>query len=135
MSDDESAKVGGVAGIIAALKNVLSNLLAIVQTRLELAATELQEEVGRATAVLLWSFVAVYAAGIGLLLGALVLIFAFWETHRVLVSLLVMGFFFVLSAVALLVLRSRLGNRPRLFEATLAEFERDRQALDRQPPA
>jgi uncharacterized membrane protein YqjE len=131
MSGGESgAETGPVSGMIGSLKSMLSSLIAIAQTRLELISTELQEEVGRAAELLLWAFIALFAAGIGLFLGALVLIFAFWDTHRVLVSLLVMGFFFLLALVALLVLRARLRSRPRLFEATIAEFARDREHLD-----
>jgi uncharacterized membrane protein YqjE len=132
MSGHESeTETGPVGGLIGSLKNVLSTLVAIAQTRLEIISTELQEEVGRAADLLLWAFVALFAAGIGLFLGALVLIFAFWDTHRVLVSVLVMGFFFLLALVAVLVLRTKLKRRPRLFEATIAEFTRDREHLER----
>ncbi len=131
MSGSESgAETGPVGGLIGSLKNVLSSLIAMAQTRLELISTELQEEVGRAAVLLLWAFIALFAAGIGLFLGALVLIFAFWETHRLLVSLLVMGFFFLLALTAVLVLRAKLQSRPRLFDATIAEFARDRELLD-----
>jgi uncharacterized membrane protein YqjE len=129
MSPDDSG-TGPISSLIGSLKGALSTLLGIAQTRLEIISTELQEEVGRAAELLLWAFVALFAAGIGLFLGALVLIFAFWETHRVLVSILVMGFFFLLALAALLVLRARLRSRPRLFEATIAEFARDREHLD-----
>jgi uncharacterized membrane protein YqjE len=131
MSGSESgAETGPVGGLIGSLKNMVSSLIAIAQTRLELISTELQEEVGRAAELLLWAFIALFAAGIGLFLGALVLIFAFWDTHRVLVSVLVMGFFFLLALAAVLVLRAKLRARPRLFEATIAEFARDREHLD-----
>lgn len=131
MSGSESgAETGPVGGLISSLKNMVSSLIAIAQTRLELISTELQEEVGRAAELLLWAFIALFAAGIGLFLGALVLIFAFWDTHRVLVSVLVMGFFFLLALTAVLVLRAKLRARPRLFEATIAEFARDREHLD-----
>jgi uncharacterized membrane protein YqjE len=43
-----------------------------------------------------------------------------------------MGFFFLLALAAVLVLRARLKSRPRLFEATIAEFARDREHLDRE---
>lgn len=121
--------VGPVGGLIGSVKNVAATLAAIVQTRLEIFSTELQEEIGRAASLLVWAFVALLAAGIGLLLGALVLIIAFWDTHRLLVSLLVMGFFLLLSGIAVLVLRSKLANRPPLFEATIAELSRDRERL------
>jgi uncharacterized membrane protein YqjE len=110
----------------------MATLVAIAQTRLEIISTELQEEIGRAANLLLWAFVALLAAGIGLFLGALVLIFAFWDTHRLLVSLLVMGFFLLLSGIAILVLRMKLASRPPLFGATIAELSRDQEHL-RQP--
>lgn len=132
MSGSESgAETGPVGGLIGSLKNVLSSLIAMAQTRLELISTELQEEVGRAAELLLWAFIALFAAGIGLFLGALVLIFVFWDTHRLLVSLLVMGAFFLLALTAVLVLRAKLKSRPRLFDATIAEFARDRDHLER----
>lgn len=124
---------GPISGLIGSLKNALSTLVAIAQTRLEILSVELQEEIGRAANLLLWALIALFAASIGLFLGALVLIFAFWDTHRLLVSLLVMGFFFLLASMAVLVLRARLSKRPPLFEATIAEFSRDREHLGRQP--
>lgn len=124
---------GPISGLIGSLKNMLATLAGIAHTRLEILSVELQEEIGRAASLLLWAFIALFAASIGLFLGALVLIFAFWDTHRLLVSLLVMGFFFLLAITAVLVLRARLSRRPRLFAATIAEFARDREHLDRQP--
>ena len=124
---------GPISGLIGSLKNALSTLVAIAQTRLEILSVELQEEIGRAANLLLWALIALFAASIGLFLGALVLIFASWDTHRLLVSLLVMGFFFLLASMAVLVLRARLSKRPPLFEATIAEFSRDREHLGREP--
>lgn len=129
---DGESRVGPVSGLIGSVKNAAATLVAIAQTRLEIISTELQEEIGRAANLLLWAFVALLAAGVGLFLGALVLIFAFWDTHRLLVSLLVMGFFLLLSGIAVLVLRSKLANRPPLFGTTIAELSRDREHL-RQP--
>ncbi len=128
-NDGPEAGTGPISALIGSLKNALATLIAIAQTRLEIVSTELQEEIGRAANILLWAFVALFAAGIGLFVGALVLIFAFWDTHRVLVSVLAMGFFFVLAIVAVLVLRAKIKGRPRLFEATIAEFARDRDHL------
>jgi uncharacterized membrane protein YqjE len=125
----EPEGTGPVSGLLGSLANVLTTLVAIAQTRLEIISTELQEEVGRAAEVLVWAFIALFAAGIGLFLGALVLIFAFWDSHRVLVSILVMGFFFVLAITAGLVLRTKLQGRRRLFESTIAEFAKDREQL------
>ena len=125
---DGEPQAGPVSGLIGSLKNAVATLVAIAQTRLEIISTELQEEIGRAANLLLWAFVALLAGGIGLFLGALVLIFAFWDTHRLLVSL-VTGFFLLLSVVAVLVLRARLASRPPLFGATIAELKRDQEHL------
>ncbi len=120
---------GPVSGLLGSLANVLTTLVGIAQTRLEIISTELQEEVERAAELLVWAFIALFAAGIGLFLGALVLIFAFWDTHRLLVSILVMAFFVLLTIVAVLVLRAKLKGRTRLFDATIAEFAKDREQL------
>lgn len=128
--DQPEVEVGPVGSLIASLKRAVSTVLGIAQTRLELISVELQEEVGRAARLLVWAFIALFAAGIGLFLGALVLIFAFWETHRVLVSVLMVGFFFTMALAAALVLRSKLRHGPTPFDATIAEFKRDREQLE-----
>jgi uncharacterized membrane protein YqjE len=132
MSQTDDSQFGPVSGLINSVRNAAATLVAIAQTRLEIVSIELQEEIGRAATLMLWAFVALLAAGIGLFLGALVLIFAFWDTHRLLVSLLVMGFFLLLSGIAVLVLRAKLANRSPLFGATIAELARDHEHLRRQ---
>jgi uncharacterized membrane protein YqjE len=130
MSDpDDNDAPGPVSSLLDSLAKVLANLIGIAQTRLEILSTELQQEVTQAAQMLLWAFVAVFAAGTGLFLGGLVLIFAFWETHRLLAAVLVMGFFFLLALVAVFMLRAKLKARGRLFEATIAEFAKDREQL------
>jgi uncharacterized membrane protein YqjE len=121
---------GPLSGLLHSLTQVLATLVTMAQTRLELLTTEVQEEVQRAASLLLWAFVALFTAGIGLFLAALVLIFAFWDTHRVLVSVLVTLLFFGTAVFAALQLRKQLRTRPRLLDATLTELARDRQHLD-----
>jgi uncharacterized membrane protein YqjE len=130
MSDSADTEASGpVSSLLGSLAKVLATVLGIAQTRLEILSTELQQEVTQAAQMLLWAFVAVFAAGTGLFLGGLVLIFAFWESHRLLAAVLVMGFFFLLAMAAVLMLRSKLKSRGRLFEATIAEFSKDREQL------
>ncbi len=121
---------GPLSGMLHSLTQVLATLVAMAQTRLELLTTELQEEIQWAAQILLWAFVALFAAGIGLFLAALVVIFAFWDTHRVLVSIIVTGMFFAIAAFAALYLSSKMRNRRRVLDATLTELARDRQRLD-----
>lgn len=126
----QSEGSGPISSLLGSLTKVLTTLLGIAQTRLEILSTELQQEVAQAVQLLIWAFVALCAAAMGLFLGALVLIFAFWDTHRVLVAVLVMVFYLLLAAVAAMVLLAKLRARGRLFEATITEFAKDRAQLD-----
>ena len=122
---------GPISALFKSLSNLLATFVAIAHTRLELLTTELQEEMHNIAEILMWSLIALLAAGIGLFLAALVVIFLFWDTHRLLASLAVTAFFFLLALVAALTLRSKVRNRPKLLEHTLAELAKDRKQLER----
>jgi uncharacterized membrane protein YqjE len=104
-------------------------LVEMTYTRLELIFVELEEWVEGLVSVVLWGLVAIFAAGASLLLGSLALIFAFWDTHRVLVSLLVMGAFALVTIGALWIIARKLRSQRTLFAATLTEFAKDRALL------
>jgi len=129
--DADAAESGPVSGLFKSIANLLATFVAIAQTRLELLTTELQEEVHRASHILLWTLTALLSASMGLFLTALVVIFIFWDTHRVLVSVLMASSFFVIALTALVMLRTKVRNRPRLLEGTLAELAKDRDQLRR----
>jgi uncharacterized membrane protein YqjE len=112
---------------------LFSTLVEMLYTRLELIFVELEEWIEGLVSVVLWGLVAIFAAGASLLLGALALIFAFWDTHRVLVSLLVMGGFVLVTIGALWVIVRKLRMQRALFAATLAEFAKDRELLKARP--
>jgi uncharacterized membrane protein YqjE len=78
--------------------------------------------------------VAVLATSAGVLFAGLTVIFAFWDTHRILSAVLVTGGFFAGAAVAALQLRSRLRSRPRFLQGTLAELARDEAQLRGRSP-
>jgi uncharacterized membrane protein YqjE len=120
---------GPVSGLFRSLANLLATAVAIAQTRLELLSTELQEEVHHAAGILVWSAIAVLAAGIGLFTLTLLVVFIFWDTHRVLAAVVMTSAFFVIAAAAALVLRAKIRSKPRLLDATLAELSRDRASL------
>lgn len=124
------AQAGGPAtGLFKSLGNLLHTVLTMAQTRLELVTTELQEEVQRAARLLLLAFVAVVCGLMSALFIALTIVFAFWDTHRVLASVGVTVGFLVITAIALGVMRARLKAKPRLLDATLSELARDRDEL------
>ena len=111
--------------LVASTGNVLATLITRGRTRLELLTVEIQEELQRSATLLLWAGVALLAGGWALFFAGLTVVFVFWETHRLLAAVLVTGSFAALALTAVLVLRSRLANRPRFLGATLSELRTD----------
>jgi uncharacterized membrane protein YqjE len=116
-------------GLFRSLGNLAATLVGIAHTRLELLTTELQEEVQRAAQLVLWAAVALLAGMLALFVGALSVIFYFWETHRLLASLLITGLFVAAAILAVCVLFAKLHGKPPVLEATLTELARDREHL------
>lgn len=120
---------GPFSGIFKSIAQLLATAVGIAQTRLELLSTELQEEVHRVAEIMLWATVALLAAGVGLLMFALVIIFVYWDTHRLAASIAVTSVFFLIAVIAGLTLRAKVRSKPPLLDATLAELKKDRASL------
>ena len=72
--DAPAGERGPISNLFKSITNVLATIAALAHTRLELLTTEVQEEVHRVGEIMVWSLVAVLAAGIGLFLAALVVL-------------------------------------------------------------
>lgn len=116
-------------GLFDSLRALLATAAELLQTRLELAGTEVEEQVARLASLLIWSIVALFLGFTAIVLIAIALIVAFWDTHRVLVAGGLAGLFAILAGAALANLSAQLRDRPRLFQATLDELAKDRQRL------
>lgn len=129
--DETSAEraAAPLSGLFQSLNNFVATLVGIAHTRLQLLTTELQEEVQQVGQLLIWSFVALFAAMMALFLGALTVIFVFWDTHRILAALLMTGAFLLIAAVAAIVLVQKVKAKPPMLDATLAELAKDRDQL------
>jgi uncharacterized membrane protein YqjE len=117
------------AGLMESLKRLLHTLTSIVSTRLELLANELQEERLRLTQMLVLGLFALFCAGLGILLLTVFIVVLFWDDHRLAVVGGLTVLFFVLSALTALSLRNKAQTRSKLFSASLAELDRDREHL------
>jgi uncharacterized membrane protein YqjE len=109
----------------AAVSRIGATLVAMVHTRLELAAVEAQEEARRLLGYLAWTMMAVFLAAGAFMLAALFVILLFWDSYR----LLAVGGMAALFALAGIVIfarvRSSFDARPAMFEATLGELRND----------
>jgi uncharacterized membrane protein YqjE len=119
-------------GLAGSLRSFAATAVALLQTRLELLATEVQEEKLRLGAMLLWGIVAIVALLAGLVFLAVLVTVLLWDSHRLLALGIFSALFLGLGiAAAVFALRER-GRGSTLFATSLAELSRDRDALEDQ---
>ena len=116
-------------GLLGSARAVLVALLEIGQTRLQLASTELEEERLRIAELLLFATAALFFLGIGIVLATLLLVLLYWDGPRVLVLALAAATFLATGAGLAAAWRRKAAAKPPLMASTLAELQRDREAL------
>ncbi len=116
-------------GLGASLQGLLATLLAIVHTRLELLATEVEEEKRRMLATLAWGAVAVLLACFALAFAAVFITVVLWESHRLWVLGVMTLSFSAISFWAMQKVKALTSGTDLMLSATLAELDTDRQAL------
>jgi len=123
------AHESAINSFLESVGELLVTAMEMAHTRLELAFLELQQGLEGLVGVLLWSLIALFAAGLGLLFGGLALVFLFWDTHRVLVAALIMLLFLLLAAIAAAIVRGKLRAQRALFATTVTELNKDRELI------
>lgn len=116
-------------GIFDSLRALLDTGVAILHNRVELFTTEIEEEVTRLVGVLLWSLVAVHAAIIGATLVGITILLAVPAHYRALTATGLGLLFLVVAGIGGLAIRKILRAKPRPFDASLRELEKDRDHL------
>ncbi len=116
-------------GLFTSLRQLVATGIAIFQTRLALAGIELEEEIQRLIQVLLLSLGLILFLALGLLVFTLMIVLAFRDEHRVLAMGGLALAYLAIAGALWWRLRAKLDDRPPIFEATLAEFEKDRASL------
>ena len=118
-------------GLLASLRGLLATLLATLQVRLELFATELEEEKLRLVRLLVFGAIAFFLLGAGAVFLAGLLTVLLWEEHRLLALGLFAALFLGGGLIALWLALQAARARSRLFEASLAELVQDRRQLEK----
>ena len=111
----------------------MATLLEILQTRVEIVATEFEEERARLQELVVFGILMLFFVGVGLSLLTLFVVMLYWDTHRLAVLGGVALFYLGLGGTAGIVLYRRIKSRPRLFATTLSELVRDRNQLSSRP--
>lgn len=117
-------------GIFAGVTRLFQTLRDVAENRLELFLVEFKEE-----RIRLFDALCLFAVGFACLLMALVMVtftvvVIFWDTHRVLVLVLLMVAYAVVATAAMMKLRSRL-LRWQAFSTTLEQIKKDRSCLEK----
>jgi uncharacterized membrane protein YqjE len=120
---------GTSQGLFASLSALAATLVAMAHNRLELLSSDLEEDRVHMVSLLVYALVALFCLGVGVILAALLLVVAFWDSHRILVLAILAGCFLVAGVVAQSRARDLAKNKPRIFSASMAELLKDRQHL------
>jgi uncharacterized membrane protein YqjE len=131
MAQKEGAARGG---LLHSIKDLAQSLLGAARTRLEILATEIEEERLRLEQMLLVALGAVFCVGMGVVLSVFFVVVLFWDTHRLAAVGSLAGGFLAAGVVLGLILRDRARSRPKLFAATRGELAKD-QTILREPQA
>jgi len=126
MAEESHAAAGG---LFESLKTLSGSLVGIVHTRLELLSTDIAEERAHLTTLLVLGLVALFCLGVGVVLLAILIAVAFWDSHRLAALGGLTGFFMIAGAGLAWLAMHKARTKPRLFDASLAELSKDRQHL------
>jgi len=118
-----------MGGLFESLRTLAGSVVGIVHTRLELLSTDLAEERAHLTSLLVMGLVSLFFLGVGVVLLAILIVVAFWESHRLAALGGLTGLFLIAGAGLAWLAMHKARTRPRLFEASLAELSKDRQQL------
>ena len=117
------------AGLLESAQNMLAGLLDLGRTRFELFSTEMREELARLATTLLGGLAVLVLAALGLAFAALCIIFYVSEANRVIAAGACAAFFFAVAGIVAWQLRHAAALKPRAFDATLSELQRDLTAI------
>jgi uncharacterized membrane protein YqjE len=120
---------GASKGLLESLTILAGTLVAIAHTRLDLLSVDLEEERAHLFSLLVLTLAALLCLGIGVVLVTILLVVAFWDTHRLLALGALAGFYLVIGMGVWAFALHKERTKPRVFAASLSEFFKDRQQL------
>ena len=117
--------------LLSSIKNLASTGVSIAQTRLELLSVDVQIARNKLIRLLVMIVSALFFLFFGLVMLALLIVIYSWESDRMLALGLLTTAFISIGLILALVIMQALRNMPKLFEASIAEFAKDREELSR----
>ena len=118
-----------------AVRRIGGTLLDMLQTRLELAAVEVEEESRRLLGYFVLTLLSLILFGLAMLLVSLAIIMVFWDSYRLEAAIGLAVLFSVAAGMIGMKLRADFSSRPRLLAATLGELNKDINFIRNAGPA
>jgi len=118
-------------GLFASLRGLAATGLALLQTRLELLAVEVQEEKARTVSLIAYSIATVLLLGAGAIFLAVFVTVLLWDSNRLLALGVFAALFLGGGVLCLLAVRRLAATPSTLFVGSLAELAKDRAAAGR----
>jgi uncharacterized membrane protein YqjE len=111
--------------IMETVGRIGGTLLAMVETRLELAALEVEEESQRLLGYFALALLSLILLGIAMVLVSLTIILVFWDSYRLHAALVLAALFGMAGTMVGMKLRTAFRTRPRMLASTVAELNKD----------
>jgi len=115
--------------LLESANNLLAGVLDLGRTRFELFGTELREELARLATTILGGLAVLLLVGLGVAFGAVAWILTVAEANRVTATVGVAVLFLLAALVVAWQIRRLAGAKPRAFDATISELQRDLNAI------
>ena len=117
--------------LLSSIKGLASTGASIAQTRLELLSLDVQIARSKFISLLVMIIGALFFLFFGLVMLALLIVIYSWETDRMMALGLLTGAFLSVGIILALLITHSLRKMPKLFEASISELAKDREALSK----
>ncbi|MBU3606800.1 phage holin family protein [Polynucleobacter sp. MWH-Creno-3A4] len=117
--------------LLSSIKNLAATGASIAQTRLELLSVDVQIARNKFISLLVMIVCALFFLFFGLVMLALFIVIYSWESDRMTALGLLTGAFISIGLILAALITQSLRTMPKLFEASIAELAKDREALSR----
>ena len=115
--------------LLSSIKGLAATGASIAQTRLELLSVDVQIARSKFISLLVMIVSALFFLFFGLVMLALLIVIYSWESDRMLALSLLTGAFLSVGLILAALILQSLRKMPKLFEASIAELAKDRDAL------
>lgn len=118
-------------GLFTSLRQLGSTVVAMLQSRVELLAHELERERVRVTRMVLLGVVALFFLALGAVTVTIFVVVLFWDSQRLVAIGFLAALYFLIGGGIALFLKGEAGRAARPFSSSLEQLKKDREHYGR----